>query len=82
MPQIFFPSFDSHLRRNIFSDRPNDAEVDTATPKRLHICRITFYSTFMSIPQGYFGSKEKVKEKHSNRNFSYGTLLSIIHAFG
>src|SRR3990170_8190102 len=61
-PQIFLHTYDSHLCRNFFSDQPNDPEVDTAMPKRLYTCRITYYSTFMSIHLGYFGSKEKVKE--------------------
>ena len=71
IPQIFLHTSDSHLCLNCFSDQPNDAEVDTATAKRLYTCCITYYYTFMLIHLGYFGSTEK----HSNRKFSYGTLL-------
>ena len=51
------PSTDSsdlppHLRQpplpQLFSDQPNDVEVDMATAKRLYTCCITYYSTFMS----------------------------------
>ena len=49
IPQIFLHTSDSQLCLNFFSDQPNDAEVDTATAKRLYTCRITYYSTFMSI---------------------------------
>ena len=42
MPQIFLHTSDSHLYRNFFSDQPNDVEVDTATPKRLYTCCITY----------------------------------------
>ena len=48
IPQIFLHTSDSHLCLNCFSDRPHDAEVDTATAKRLYTCCITYY-TFMSI---------------------------------
>ena len=70
-PQVFLRTSGSHLCRNFFGDQPNDAEVDMATPRRLYTCRITYYSTFMSIHYVYFGSMEK----HSDRKFSYGTLL-------
>ena len=49
IPQIFLHTSDSHLCLNCFSDQPNDAEVDTATAKRLYTCCITNYYTFMSI---------------------------------
>ena len=49
IPQIFLHTSDCHLCLNCFSDQPNDAEVDTATAKRLYTCCITYYYTFMSI---------------------------------
>ena len=49
IPQIFLHTSDSHLCLNCFSDQPNDAEVNTATAKRLYTCCITYYYTFMSI---------------------------------
>ena len=51
IPQIFLHTSDSHLCLNFFTDQPNDAEVDTATAKRLYTCHITYYSTFMSISE-------------------------------
>ena len=66
--QIFLHTSNIHLCLNCFSDQPNDVEVDTATAKRLYTCCITYYYTFMSI---HFGSTGK----HSNREFSYGTLV-------
>ena len=71
IPQIFLHTSDSHLCLNCFSNQPNDPEVYTATAKRLYTCCITYYYTFTSIRQGYFGSTEK----HNNREFSNGTLL-------
>src|SRR5215216_942887 len=46
VPEIFLHTSDSHVCLNFLSDQPNDAEVNTATTKRLYTCRITYYSTF------------------------------------
>ena len=49
IPQIFLHTSDSQLFLNCFSDRPNDAEDNTATAKRLYTCCVTYYYTFTSI---------------------------------
>ena len=43
--KIFFPSSDSKLSRSILTGQPNHAEIDMASPKRLYIFCISFYST-------------------------------------
>ena len=45
IPHIFLHTSDSHLCLNFFSDQPNHAEINMASPKRLYTCCIFFYST-------------------------------------
>src|SRR3954465_14895014 len=41
-PKIFFPSSDSQVSRTILTGKPNHAEIDMASPKRLYTCYISF----------------------------------------
>ena len=80
MPQIFLHTSDIHLCLNCFSDQPNDAEVDKATPKRLYTRRITLLLCIDVDPSGIlcYGTTicanllEGVEQSKTGGFFSFG----------
>ena len=77
IPQIFLHTSDSHLCLNCFSDQPNDAEVDTATAKRLYTCCITYYYTSRRSIRAILVQRKNI----AIGNFPMALYYSIIHAF-